>query len=97
MRFDGSIEFIWDKGNREKNWLKHQITNSESEEIFYDDQKIILKDVVHSEDEDRYIILGSTKNYKLLFVVFTKRNNKVRIISARMADKKEKILYEKNA
>ena len=97
MRFDGSIEFIWDKGNQEKNWLKHQITNSESEEIFYDDQKIILKDTIHSEKEDRFIILGGTKNSKLLFVAFTKRNNKIRIISARMADKKEKILYEKNA
>lgn len=97
MRLDKSIEFLWDKGNLDKNWLKHQVLVSESEEIFYDDNKIILKDILHSDKEDRFIILGKTKKHRLLFVVFTKRDNKIRIISARNVDKKEKILYEKNA
>lgn len=88
---------MWDKGNLDKNWLKHQVLTSESEEIFYDDSKIILKDILHSNTEDRFIILGKTKKNRLLFIAFTKRNNKIRIISARNADKKEKKLYEKNA
>ncbi|MBI2464709.1 BrnT family toxin [Candidatus Shapirobacteria bacterium] len=97
VRLDKSIEFLWDKGNLDKNWLKHQVLTSESEEIFYDDSKIILKDILHSNTEDRFIILGKTKKNRLLFIAFTKRNNKIRIISARNADKKEKKLYEKNA
>lgn len=97
MRLDKSVEFLWDKGNLDKNWLKHQVLTSESEEIFYDDNKIILKVVLHSDKEDRFIILGKTKKHRLLFLVFTKRDNKVRIISARNTDKKEKTLYEKNA
>jgi len=97
VKFDESIEFQWDEGNSDKNWLKHQVSTSECEEIFFDDQKITLKDVLHSEKEKRLIIFGRTKKQRLLFVVYTKRNNKVRIISARDADKKEKKIYEKNA
>lgn len=97
MRFDESVQFDWDLGNENKNWVKHQISNSESEEIFFDKDKIILKDVLHSEKEDRFIIFGKTKKTKILLVVFTKRKNKVRIISARVADKKERKFYEENA
>lgn len=56
-----SIEFEWDKGNIDKNLIKHKITNTECEEIFFDKNKKILKDVLHSEKEERYIILGKTK------------------------------------
>jgi len=97
MKFDESTEFQWDEGNKEKNWLKHQVIMSECEEIFFDDQKIALKDVLHSEKEKRLIIFGKTKKDRLLFVVYTKRITKIRIISARDADKKEKKMYEKNA
>lgn len=88
MRFDKSIEFLWDKANIDKNQFKHQVSTSESEEVFYDDNKVILRDVFHSDKEERYIVLGKTKKSRLLFIVFTKRNNKIRIISARDTDKK---------
>lgn len=97
MRLDNSIEFLWDKANVDKNQLKHQVSTSESEEVFYDDNKVTLKDVFHSDKEERFIVLGKTKKLRLLFIVFTKRNNKIRIISARDTDKKEKKLYEENA
>lgn len=87
------IEFIWDKGNKDKSWLKHEVTNSESEEIFFDANKRISKDKFHSGKEERFIILGRTKEEKLLFVVFTIRDKKVRIISARDISRKEKQLY----
>lgn len=94
---DDSIEFLWDTANIDKNKLKHQVSSSESEEVFYDNNKVTIKDVIHSVQEDRFIVLGKTKKARLLFVVYTKRNNKVRIISARDTDKKETKLYEENA
>ena len=90
-------EFEWDKGNKDKNWLKHKVKNEECEEIFFDKKKKILKDVLHSGKEKRFIILGKTKKERLLFVVLTIRNKKVRVISARDVNKKEVILYEEKS
>jgi hypothetical protein len=89
------FRFEWDKGNKDKNWLKHRVTNEECEEVFFDKNKKILKDVLHSDKEKRFIILGKTKKGRLLFVVFTIRNKKIRVISTRDINKKEVILYEK--
>jgi len=79
----------------DKNWIKHKVTNRECEEIYYDKEKKILKDVLHSEKEDKFILLGKTKKKRLLYLVFTIRNKKIRIISARDVNKKEVPLYEK--
>lgn len=89
------IKFIWDKGNKDKSWLKHKATNSESEEIFFDANKKISKDKFHSGKEERFIVLGRTRKERLLFVVFTVRGEKVRVISARDVNRKERRLYEK--
>jgi len=89
------IKFIWDKGNIDKNWLKHQVTNRECEEVFFDKNKKISKDVLHSNKEKRYILLGKTKKDRLLFIIFTIREKKIRIVSARDINKKEVRLYEK--
>ncbi|MDP2650708.1 MAG: BrnT family toxin [bacterium] len=86
-------EFQWDKGNTGKN-RKHGVLDSESEEVFFDENKVMLKDVLHSGNESRFILLGKTKKGRLLFVVFAKRGAKIRIISARDINKKEKYLYE---
>jgi len=88
-------EFEWDKDNKNKNFIKHQVTDQESEEVFFDPQKKILKDILHSDSENRYILVGQTKGRRLLFVVFTTRRNKIRIISSRDLNKKEKNIYEK--
>lgn len=89
-----AFEFEWDKGNIGKN-LKHKIEDKEAEEVFLDGQRFIFKDHVHSEGEERLRILGKTKKGRLLFVAFTVRSNKVRIISARDINRKEVYLYEK--
>ena len=94
MTIKEPIEFEWDNGNVNKS-RKHGIESSESEEAFFDVNKIILKDVLHSGTERRYISIGKTKNNKLLFIVFTMRGKKTRIISARTLNKKEVHLYEK--
>ncbi len=97
MKIDKDLkEFIWDSGNIDKNWIKHKVKNTECEEIFFDKNKVKLKDILHSGYEERFIVLGKTKKNRLLFVVFTTRNNKIRIISARDTNQKEKRLYEKS-
>lgn len=91
------IEFLWDSGNIDKNRLKHGISNEETEEAFLDEGKRIAKDILHSKKEKRYILLGQTKKQRILFIVFTIRNKKIRVISARIVNKKEVYLYEKTA
>ena len=93
--FDQDLTFDWDKENIGKNWVKHKVTNKESEEVFLDPKVIISEDTKHSQTEKRWLILGKTKNDKYLALIFTKRDSKVRIISARVMNKKEKRLYEK--
>lgn len=88
------FEFEWDKGNIGKN-KKHRVSEQEAEQAFFDDRKVIYKDVLHSKLEKRMIVLGKTKNDRLLYIVFTTRNSKIRIISARDINKKEVKFYEK--
>lgn len=98
MKADKEIfEFEWDKGNMEKNWIKHKVKNQEAEEAFFDEDKVTFLDSVHSGVEERFRIIGTTRKGRILFVVFTKRETKIRIISARDINKKEVQLYEKAA
>lgn len=94
--FKNSIELQWDEGNIKKN-NKHNVDDREAEEVFFDEHRVIFKDIIHSGNEQRFKILGKTKRLRLLFVVFTKRGRKIRIISARDINRKEVYLYEKKA
>ena len=67
------ISFEWDKGNEEKNWLKHNVSKIEAEDAFYDNKKLILEDIKHSENESRYILMGKTQKGRMLFIVFTRK------------------------
>ena len=87
-------EFEWDEGNIKKNLIKHGIDCRESEEVFLDQAVALVEDTVHSFHEQRYLIIGKTLKNKLLGIIFTKRKNKIRIISARIASKLERRLYE---
>lgn len=86
--------FDWDEGNREKNWIKHEVDYKEAEEIFFNKPLFINKDVKHSSKEKRFEALGQTDKGRGLFVAFTIRNNKIRVISARDQDNKERRKYE---
>lgn len=88
-------QFDWDRWNVDKIRQKHKVEPHECEEVFFDDDKVILKDTLHSEEEERFVLSGKTKGGRLLFVVFTKRGNKIRVISGRDTNKKERGLYEK--
>lgn len=98
MRIDkNAFEFEWDKGNINKN-KKHKVEDKEAEEVFFDKGKVTFPDAVYStEGEERFRIIGKTKTGRLLFIVFTKRDGKIRIISARDVNRKEVPLYEKAA
>ncbi len=87
------VSFEWDSGNIGKN-KKHKVENKEAEEAFFDNHRFIFKDILHSHSEERFRILGKTKKRRLLFIVFTKRDKKIRIISVRDINRKEVYLYE---
>lgn len=87
-------EFDWDKNNIDKNEKKHGIFFKEGEEVFVDDP-ILYEDLEHSINEKRFQCIGLTKTQKLLFISYTIRDKKIRIISARIASKKERGNYEK--
>ncbi len=90
------LEFEWDQGNQNKN-LKHGVQDQEAEEVFFDQRKRVLRDPLHSLNEARHILIGTTKLGRLLFVVFTIRGRKIRIISVRDINQKEKHLYGQRA
>jgi len=91
------LQFEWDQGNRGKNFKRHKVTDEECEEAFFDPEKKILRGRLHSDREERFVMLGKTKRDRLLFVVFTMRSDKIRIISARDLGRKEIPLYGKKA
>ena len=75
--------FEWDHGNIIKNWDKHDVSKGECEQIFFNKPLIVMRDKKHFKLENRYYVLGRTNMNRLLFAVFTVRNEKIRIISAR--------------
>ena len=91
------LEFQWDTGNTGKNFKKHKVQDREAEEPFFDKKRKIYKDILHSEKEERSILIGKTKKKRLLYEVFTVRDKRLRIISSRDINKKEVVMYEKKA
>jgi uncharacterized protein len=89
--------FNWDDGNSQKNWDKHAVHMLECEEVFFNHPLYVLEDDKHSSVEKRYYALGKTDFDRLLFIVFTIRNNKIRVISARDMSKSERKVYHEKS
>lgn len=87
--------FQWDKGNIDKSYQKHGVTPNEAEEVFLDENILLSKDIKHSQKEQRFEAIGRIVKGNILFLAFTIRDNKIRIISVRTANKKERRRYEK--
>lgn len=88
------MRFEWDTKKEQINRDKHGVSFAEAITVFNDAQASIFDDSKHSANEHREIIIGRSIVNSLLLVSFTERSSGLRIISARKANKKEKIRYE---
>lgn len=86
--------FDWDDGNTGKNWLKHQVTDWECEEIFFNRPLALRTDSEHSHTEVRYYALGQTDRGRRLFASFAIRGKLIRPISVRDMNARERRAYE---
>lgn len=91
--FLNAHQFEWDKGNLEKNFKKHKVSFWECEEVFFNRPLTVAHDAGHSRRENRFFALGASDSGRLLFVCFTMRGSKVRVISARDMNAKEREIY----
>jgi uncharacterized DUF497 family protein len=94
--FDRIVGFEWDAANARKGEVKHRVTQSEAEEIFFNKPLLISMIETHGTQERRFLALGKTQKARGLTVVFTLRQDAtlIRVISARDQHRKERQLYE---
>ncbi|QWR78738.1 BrnT family toxin [Candidatus Magnetomonas plexicatena] len=86
--------FEWDAHNAEKNRQKHRVIPPECEQVFLNRPLVVADDEKHSEKEKRLYALGHTDTDRMLFIVFTIRLDKIRVISARDMSDKERRVYQ---
>lgn len=89
-----SLKFEWDRKKANANSKKHKVSFEEAATVFGDTLSITIPDPLHSELEDRLIILGQSLKRRLLVVVHIERGERIRIISAREATRYERKQYE---
>jgi uncharacterized protein len=96
LKLDDIVGFDWDDGNSLKSAEKHSVSRPEAEQVFGDSRLLIADDVKHSQDEARHHALGRTIGGRLLHVTFTLREGgkRIRVISARDMNRKERTNYE---
>ena len=89
--FEKIIGFDWDEGNIDKNDIKHGVTSKEAEAVFKSEPFVVPGNTISSEK--RFLALGHTDTGRLLSVIFTIRDKKIRVISARPQSQKERKFY----
>jgi uncharacterized DUF497 family protein len=89
--------FEWDPNKATENLETHGVSFGEASTAFRDTLSLTIYDPLHSEEEDRFVLIGNSHRNHLLVVVHTGRGNFIRLISARKATKKERKQYEENA
>ncbi len=89
-----SKEFEWNDGNADKNWIRHRVSWQECEQVFFNRPLVVGDDEEHSLSEDRYYAFGQTDAGRRLFVVYTVRGERIRVISARDMTPRERRMYE---
>jgi len=92
-----NINFEWDENKYRDNQRKHKVSFEEAKSVFYDDNARLILDPDHSEEEDRFILLGLSGKLRMLVVVhgYRKIDEVIRILSARKATKTETKFYER--
>ncbi len=88
------MEFEWDPDKAGRNLAKHGVAFPEAATVFGDPLAITFFDPGHSDDEDRYLTFGYSTDGRLLVVSHTDRGDRNRIISARVATRRERKIYE---
>lgn len=89
------MKFEWDQIKNDNNRSKHGLSFEESIEVFADPNAIEIFDDEHSSDEDRYKVIGQLQNKVIVIsLIFTERDEVIRVISARKANKEEREAYE---
>ena len=91
--------FDWGEGNNRKSVEKHEVSQAEAEQVFFNEPLLIVEDIDHSARELRLHALGRTDAVRLLHITFTLRdqNRLIRVISARAMNRKERLRYEQEA
>ena len=87
--------FEWDSRKAVSNVSKHGVTFDEATTVFGDPLSLLMDDPKHSEEEQRFLVMGLSVQRRLLVVAFAERPPRTRIISARIATRYERNLYEK--
>ena len=88
------MEYEWDPGKAEINVRKHDVSFAHAATVFGDPLSMTFHGPDHSDDEDRYITIGSSADDVLLIVSHTDREERIRIISARKATRRERRIYD---
>ncbi|MBU6269670.1 MAG: BrnT family toxin [Betaproteobacteria bacterium] len=90
-----ALRFEWDPKKAASNLRKHKVSFEDAQTVFYDERALLINDPDHSEEEDRFVLLGLSSTMRLLVVVHCYRaaDNIIRLISARKADADERSLY----
>ncbi len=86
--------FEWDDKKEKSNVRKHGISFNEGESVFYDSYSLTIPDPDHSDEEQRFIDIGTSNKNRILVVVYTEREDRIRIISVRKATNAERKKYE---
>jgi uncharacterized DUF497 family protein len=91
-----TLKFNWDKNKATKNLAKHKVSFEEAQSVFDDDFARLIPDPDHSENEERFILLGLSCSLKILVVVHCYKDEEkiIRLISARKATKPESKIYK---
>ena len=89
------LRFEWDEDKAKSNLKKHKVSFEEAKTAFYDENARLIPDPEHSEEEDRFILMGLSARVKMLIVCHCYRESEeiIRIISARKATKREISFY----
>jgi uncharacterized DUF497 family protein len=90
-----ALQFEWDLRKAAGNQIKHRVSFEEAATVFGDPLGRIVSDPRHSSEEDRFALLGLSKERRLLAVMYVERGQAIRIISARRATSRERRSYEK--
>lgn len=92
-----TLHFEWDEAKAKANVKKHDLSFEEAKSVFLDDHAKMIPDPDHSNEEERFVLLGYSSSLKLLVVCHCYRAAGciIRIISARKATRKEALIYER--